>query len=99
MIIMPPAGEESRPQAVTPSPRHPVTPSPRPLITAATRRWVWFFAVLAGLLVPFVAIQLWFNWRQQLTLERLAEARRRWDEKGPRDYVLKYAVKREHNPD
>jgi len=58
------------------------------------RGWIWFFAVLTILAVAAIAIQLWFNTQQQLTPQRLADARRKWNEKGPRDYDLDYTLSR-----
>jgi hypothetical protein len=86
MSAVPPADQSS----ATPSPRHPVTRS---------RRWVWFFLLVGVLGAAGVSVEIWSNLTQQLTPEQLAGARRRWRDKGPRDYVLEYAVKREYNPD
>jgi hypothetical protein len=55
--------------------------------------------VLAVLAAAFAGGLVWFNLRQQLTPGRLAEARRLWEENGPRDYVLHYSVKAESTPD
>jgi hypothetical protein len=55
--------------------------------------------VLGLLAAAAITVEVWFNLQQQLRPEELAQARRLWDEKGPRDYVLDYAVKREHNPE
>jgi len=86
MSALPPADDNP----VTPSPRRPVTPS---------RRWVWFFLFLAIVPAALIGVEIWFNLNQQLTPEKLAAARARWDENGPRDYVLEYEVKREYNPE
>jgi len=66
---------------------------------ARSRRWVWFFLFLAVVPATLLGVEIWFNLHQQLTPEKLAEARARWDENGPRDYVLDYEVKREYNPE
>ncbi len=69
------------------------------MTAASPRRWVWFFVLLA-LPLPFViTIPIWYNLRQQLDPERLAAARQRWREHGPRDYVVDYAVRHEYNPE
>jgi hypothetical protein len=64
-----------------------------------SRKWVWFFLFLAVVPASLLAVEIWFNLHQQLTPEKLASARIRWDENGPRDYVLEYEVKREYNPE
>jgi hypothetical protein len=64
-----------------------------------SRKWVWFFLFLAVVPAALLAVEIWFNLHQQLTPERLAVARARWDEAGPRDYVLDYAVKSDYDPD
>jgi len=46
-----------------------------------------------------VTAEIWSNLSQQLTPEKLAEARAVWKQKGPRDYDLDYEIKREDNPD
>jgi hypothetical protein len=76
--------------SVTPSPRRPVTPS---------RNWVWFFLFLAVVPATLIGIEIWFNIHQQLTPEKLAEARSRWEQNRPRDYVLDYEIKHEYNPE
>ncbi len=53
-------------------------------------RWIWFFAILAVMAVIFITILVRFNLAQQLTAEKLAAARRLWDERGPKDYDLEY---------
>jgi hypothetical protein len=68
-------------------------PTPRP------KRWIWFFALLAVATPAAIAVLMWYNLHQQLTPERLAQARARWNEVGPPSYVLDYAIKREYNPD
>lgn len=64
-----------------------------------SRAWLWFFAILGGLCTVGITAEVWFNLNQQLSPERLEAARQTWREKGPWDYVLEYAVKREYNPD
>ncbi len=60
---------------------------------------MWFFLFLAVVPVTLLGIEIWFNIHQQLTPEKLAEARTRWQENGPRDYLLEYEIKREYNPE
>jgi hypothetical protein len=57
-----------------------------------SKRWLWFFAVLVVLTALGAGLDLWFNFAQQLSPERLAEARRLWAEQGPRDYTLEYVI-------
>ena len=67
--------------------------------TARPRRWLWYFGLLA-LAAPFaIGVPWWYNLKQQLTPERLAAARRLWEEKGPRDYVAEFAVRLDYNPE
>jgi hypothetical protein len=68
-------------------------PVPRP------KRWLWFFVFLATVPVALLGVEIWFNLNQQLTPEKLAAARARWDANGPHDYVLEYEIKREYNPE
>lgn len=63
------------------------------------RRWAWFFLFLL-VVAPFaIAIPIWYNSKQQLTLDRLEAARERWRDKGPRDYVADYSVRHDYNPE
>lgn len=67
--------------------------------TIRNRRWLWFFALLL-VAAPFViAIPIWYNLQQQLTVERLAAAQDLWQEQGPRDYVVEYGLRLEYNPE
>jgi hypothetical protein len=59
------------------------------------RRWIGFFVVLGVLSVIAVVVPLVYNMSLQLHTEQLAQARRRWQAKGPADYDLSYLVKRE----
>jgi hypothetical protein len=59
-----------------------------------SRAWIWFFVLLGILTVAAVAVQIWYNSRQLLTPTKLAEARSRWQMRGPRDYDMEYKVKR-----
>jgi hypothetical protein len=57
---------------------------------------VWFFGVLAVLAVVAVSLETWYNLGQQLTPAQLEDARRRWQEHGPRDYDLVSIVTQIH---
>src|SRR5262249_17494969 len=46
-----------------------------------------------------VTAEIWSNLNQQLTPDKLAEARAVWKQKGPHNYDLDYEIKREDNPD
>jgi hypothetical protein len=65
-------------------------------MTVATRprtwRWVVFFAVLASLAGLGIVLPIVYNLGQQLRPEQLEAARRLWDEHGPADYDLTFAV-------
>src|SRR5262249_29244389 len=65
----------------------------------ARYRWVWFFVVLGVLTAGGIAANVWFNLRQQLTSQQLADAHRLWNQRKPGIYDLHYTVKREVNPD
>jgi hypothetical protein len=56
-------------------------------------RWVWFFVVLAVLGVLGVGLQIRHKMAQQLRPEKLAAARARWQEQGPKNYRLQYTQK------
>src|SRR5207245_5533881 len=74
------------------------TPSPeRP--RHSSRGWVWFFIILAVLTVTAITVEVWFNAQQQLTPETLAEARKKWEERGPRDYDMDYTFKKMDSTD
>lgn len=55
------------------------------------RKWIWFFVIVAALGVVAAAIPLVYNLRQQLTLPMLQAARARWQQSGPKNYVLEYS--------
>ena len=61
--------------------------------TAGSRRWVWFFAVLAIFGVLWLAGLYFFSRKHQLTQQRLDEARALWQKKRPRNYDLTYTEK------
>ncbi len=62
-----------------------------------SRRWVWFFLVLASLSAVAIVVPIVYNLSIQLRPEQLAEARRRWAENAPADYDLAYLVKRKEH--
>jgi hypothetical protein len=64
-----------------------------------SRKWVWFFLFLDVVPVTLLSVEIWFNLNQQLTPEKLATARARWQANGPRDYVLDYEIKHDYNPE
>ena len=55
--------------------------------------WVWYFAVLAVLTVAAISILIWYNLRQQLKPEQLAEAKALWKKNRPSNYDLTYTKK------
>ena len=67
---------------------------PRPLSRPRSRRWIWFFLVLALLSALAIVVPIVYNLGIQLHPEQLAEARRRWQDNAPADYDLAYLVKR-----
>lgn len=58
------------------------------------RRWVWFFVALALLAVAVPTLMIAVNLGRQLRPEQLRAARERWQKHGPRDYQMKYTVKK-----
>jgi hypothetical protein len=78
---------------------HSSVPS-RPQVSprGRSRRWVWFFSLLAALAVAAVVIPIVYNLRQQLRPEQLAEARERWRQNGTSDYDLAFEVKYDTDP-
>jgi hypothetical protein len=58
-----------------------------------SRRWIWFFLVLALLSAVAIVVPIVYNLSIQLRPEQLAEARRLWQENGPDNYDLEYLVK------
>ena len=61
-----------------------------------SRRWIGFFVVLGLLASAAMVVPLLYNLSIQLHPEQLAEARRRWEEKAPVNYDLKYLVETKH---
>jgi hypothetical protein len=54
------------------------------------RNWIWYFVVLVVLGVAAAAIPLFYNQYQQLTLPVLQAARERWEQQGPKNYIMEY---------
>ncbi len=65
-------------------------------MSSPSRRWLWFFAVLAVLGVAAMVVPIVYNLSQQLTPEQLAAARQRWREHAPADYCLEVFVQTNH---
>jgi Family of unknown function (DUF6174) len=63
------------------------------------RAWIWFFVALGILAVVWVSVEIWFNLQQQLTPEKLSDARERWKQFGPRSYDMTYMIKRPDGTD
>jgi hypothetical protein len=61
------------------------------------RRWVAYYAVLAVLAAVAVTLPIVYNLGQQLKPEQLEAAKRRWQENGPKDYDLTYAITYDRN--
>jgi hypothetical protein len=64
-----------------------------------SRAWIWFFVILGILTATAITIEVWYNVQQQLTPERLAEARKKWSANGPASYHLEYTLSRIGNTD
>src|SRR5262249_52339010 len=70
--------------------------SEEPARTTAPRRnrgWIWYLVIVFALAAVATTTLIVFNLGQQLTPEQLEAARKRWQEKGPRDYELRYTTK------
>jgi hypothetical protein len=55
------------------------------------RNWLWFFLVLAVLAAIAIAIPIFYEPLEPLTLERLREARAVWEQRRPSNYRLEYS--------
>jgi hypothetical protein len=67
-----------------------------PLSTDArqvSRRWVWYFILLAVMSATAIVLPIVYNLSLQLRPEELASARQRWKANGPRDYDLQFQEK------
>jgi hypothetical protein len=58
-----------------------------------SRRWIWYFVVLAVLSMVSVGMLIAFNLGQQLRPEQVEAARALWEENKPRDYRLQWSKK------
>jgi len=58
------------------------------------RAWIWFFAVLSVLTLTAICLQVWYNFRNQLTQEQLTQARDLWNARGAADYDMSYEIKK-----
>jgi hypothetical protein len=65
----------------------PVTDPASP--RASSRRWRWFFLLLAVLAILAMGINYTYNQGQQLQRPQLEAARQRWQANPPRDYDLR----------
>jgi hypothetical protein len=62
-------------------------------VRSASRRWVWFFLVLAVMSATAIILPIIYNLSLQLRPGELAAARQRWKANGPRDYDLQFQEK------
>jgi hypothetical protein len=69
---------------------------PSTLRSRPNRRWILFFLVLSLLGATAVVLPLAYNLSILLRPEQLADARRKWQEKGLSDYDLAYLYHLEH---
>lgn len=70
----------------------PAPPTQPRQVRPNNRSWIWFFVVVGVLTVTGVALEIWFNYQQQLTLERVERAWELWRQNGPHDYDLDYTI-------
>jgi hypothetical protein len=61
------------------------------------RGWIWYFAFLIVASAAAAGTMIWFNKSIQLTPEKLGAARALWQQKGPRDYTLRYTKQLNQN--
>jgi hypothetical protein len=59
----------------------------------ASRRWVWYFLILAVMSSTAIILPIVYNLSLQLRPEELAAARQRWKANGPPDYDLQFQEK------
>ncbi len=62
-------------------------------VRPASRRWVWYFLILAVMSAAAIILPIIYNLSLQLRPEELAAARQRWRANGPRDYDLQFQEK------
>ena len=58
-----------------------------------SRRWVWYFLLLAAMSATAITLPIVYNLSLQLRPDDLAAARQRWKANGPRDYDLQFQEK------
>jgi hypothetical protein len=88
----PPAESGSSPSDRSASPNgrasQPPASSPR-----RNRGWIWYFVILTLLAIGATSILVVYNLSQQLTREQFEKARKLWEEKGPKNYELRYTTR------
>lgn len=62
-------------------------------VKPVSRRWVWYFVLLAVMGATAVILPIVYNLSLQLRPEELTAARQRWKAHGPRDYDLQFQEK------
>src|SRR5207249_3022497 len=91
----PPAEPGASPPDRPASPNGQASPPParRPQAPRRDRGWIWYFVILTLVAVGATATLVIYNRSQQLTPEELEKARKLWEEKGPKDYELRYTTR------
>jgi hypothetical protein len=74
-----------------------ITPAPD-LPRKKNKAWIWYFVFLVVASVGVAVFMICFNLAMQLKPEALHAARQLWNEKGPRNYKLKYTKLLNDNP-
>lgn len=64
---------------------------------AKSKKWIWYFLVLACLGSLAVVIPILYNLSMQLTPEKLARAQAQWQQNPLDDYQLQYSIKVDAN--
>src|SRR5665213_241627 len=62
-------------------------------VRPVSRRWVWYFLVLAVMSSTAIILPIIYNLSLQLRPDELAAASQRWKANGPRDYDLQFQEK------
>ena len=73
-------------------------PPVAPALKKRSRAWIGFFALLLTLAGVAVVLPIVYNLGQQLRREQLESARRLWQQYGPADYDLTFAVTYDREP-
>ncbi len=83
------------PPAEPAPPNGQVSPGPArsPQARRQSRGWIWYFVILTLVAIGATATVAIYNYNQQLTPGQLEKARKLWDEKGPKDYELRYLTR------